>query len=265
MYKATLKGNSLPILKKRTHNIVFIFLFLIPVLSFSQSSDTIIFNPLLDDITLRIPPLQDLLDSAIIHSPLLKAADADIAITKYDIVSVRRQWMNNFYIDGQMLKDYYNGLYTNEVVNSPPTQVLSTQNNYRFLGGVSIRLPMLAFWDLHNQVKGATKKHERAISIKENLKLELRKEIITRYNQLVVNQRMLKIANENITYSSLHQDMAEKEFLDGQSNLFDVARVSEMYRKAVADFESARFEFYNAYMILQEIVGTKFNVINKIE
>jgi outer membrane protein TolC len=253
-------------LKKTGLAFIILSITLGPLIASAQSADSaVVFNPLLDDITLRIPPLQDLIDSAYIHSPLLKIADADISMSKYEITSTRRQWMDNFYIDGSMAKDYYNGLTTNEVVNTNPNQILTNQDNIRMLAGVSIRLPMLAFWDLHNQVKTATKKLERAISVKENQKLELRKEIITRYNQLIVNQRMLKIANDNITFSALHKDMAEKEFINGQSNLYEVARVSEMHRKAIADFESARFEFYNAYMILQEIVGTKFNVIYKIE
>jgi len=268
MCKTNLKRKFLLTIRRRNLTFFFTFLFLIlgSMISLSQNTDSSsVFNPLLDDISLRIPPLQDLIDSALIHSPLLKVADADIAISKYDIITTRRQWMNNFYIDGSMLKDYYDGLTTNEVVNTNPSQILSLQDNYRLSAGISIRLPMIAFWDLNNQVKSATKKLEKAISIKENQKLELRKEIITRYNQLIVNQRVLKISNENITYLTLQKDMVEKEFLNGQASVYEVAQVSEMYRKSITDFEDSRFEFYNAYMILQEIVGTKFNVIYKIE
>lgn len=253
-------------MKKRNRNIVFVFLLMIPTLSLSQSNDTTVtFNPLIDDITLRIPPLQDLIDSAIIHSPLLKIYDADISIATYDIKTARRQWMKEFYIDASAFKDFYNGLTTNEVVNSNPNQILTNQDNNWLRAGVSLRLPMLTFADLHNQVKNATKKLERAMSVKENQILELRKELILRYNQLIINQRILKTANENITYTSLQKDMGEKDFMNGQTTLYELARISEMHRKAVTDFETSRNEFYNAYMILQEIVGIKFNVITKIE
>ncbi|MEI6456365.1 MAG: TolC family protein [bacterium] len=234
--------------------------------SFTQTSDTtIIFNPLIDDITLRIPPLQDLIDSAIIHSPYIKTSEADISIAKYDIKSTRRQWMENFYFDASANRDLYNGLTTNEVINANPNQILTGQTNNRLAAGISIRLPMLSFADLNNQVKNATKKLERAISIKESQILELRKELIIRYNQLIINQRILKSANENITYTSLQKDMGEKEFLNGQTTLYELARISEMHRKAVTDFETSRNEFYNAYMILQEIVGIKFNITTKID
>ncbi len=245
---------------------ILLFIFLRPMILFSQGADSsVTYNPLLDDITLRIPPLQDLIDSALVHSPLLKIADADIAISKYEIVSTRRQWMSNFYLDGSIGKDYYNGLTTNEVYNTTPNQILTDQDNNRLSAGVSVRLPMNAFWDMNNQVKTATKKLERAKSVKANQELELRKEIITRYNKLIVNQRVLKSANENVSFLMLQKDLVEKEFLNGQTTVYQVASVSEMYRKAVTDFEDARFEFYNAYMILEEIVGTKFNVINIVE
>jgi len=253
-------------MKTRYRYLFIFYLILLPAVSFTQGKDsTITFNPLLDDITLRIPPLQDLIDSAIIHSPYLKTSDADIAIAKYEIKTTRRQWMTNFYIDAAAYKDFYTGLTTNEVINSNPNQILTDQNNNRLGAGVSIRLPMLAFADLNNQVKNATKKLEKAISVKESQILELRKEMILRYNQLIINQRILKSANENVTYTSLQKDMGEKEFLNGQTTLYELARISEMHRKAVTDFETARSEFYNAYMILQEIVGIKFNIVTKIE
>jgi len=266
MFDPTLKRISQLIMIKRNRIIPLVFFILVPAFSFSQNMDTTAtFNPLLDDITLRIPPLQDLIDSAIIHSPLLKMTDADIAIAKYDIKTTRRQWMENLYIDAAANRDYYNGLTTNEIINTNPNQILTNQNNNWLRIGVSIRLPMLAFANLNNQVKNSTKKLERAISIKENQILELRKEIILRYNQLIINQRVLKSANENITYTSLQKDMGEKEFLNGQTTLYELARISEMHRKSVTDFELSRNEFYNAYMILQEIVGIKFNIVTKIE
>jgi outer membrane protein TolC len=235
-------------------------------LLFGQREDTTVtFNPMIDDITLRIPPMQDLIDSAMIHSYLLKGEDAKISINKYEIKSARREWLSNLYLDAAASSDLYDGLTNNSTNQGDNSSILSYQSNFRYLLGVSIRMPMDDLYDHRNRVKTATKRLELSIAEKENLRLELRKEIILRYNQLVINQRILKIANENQTYTSLQKDMGEKEFLNGQVTLFELARITEMQRKAVTDFETARIEFYNAYMILQEIVGIKFNVINKIE
>ena len=229
------------------------------------SDTTNAINPFLDDITLRIPPLEDLIDSAIVHSPLLTAQDADIAIWKYKIKTAQRDWMQNLFLDASAQNDLWNATTTNTPSYAEPNTILSDQNNLRVLGSVSFRLPLDDLVDRRNRIKTATKEVERSMATKENLILELRKSIILLYNTLIVNQRKLKIANENVIANSLQKDLAEKEFLNGQSSLYELARINEMYRKAVYDYEDARIEFYNAYMLLQEITGIKFNTVNNID
>jgi outer membrane protein TolC len=223
------------------------------------------FNAFVDDITLRIPPLEDLIDSAIVFSPLLQAQDADIALWKYRIKTARRDWMQNLFLDGHLQTDVWDAYTNNKTSYGDDNTILSYQNNYRAMTMLSVRLPLDDLWDRRNRIKTATKEVERSMAVKSNLILELRKSLILLYNTLIVNQRKLKIANENVIANALQKDLAEKEFLNGQSSLYELARINEMYRKAVYDYEDARIEFYNAYMLLQEITGIKFNTINKIE
>jgi len=236
-----------------------------PLVKAQDAENSAVFNPLLDDITQRIPPLQDLIDSAVIHSPLLKEAQALIDQNRYKVITQKREWMRNFYIDANISNFYYDGLTTNKTNLGDINKVLTTQNINNALGGLSLRLPMDYFWDRGNRIKTAKKEVEKSIAAKDNQKLELRKSIILQYNQLIITQKVLKIANDNQISMQLQRDMGEKEFLNGQMTLYELASISEMNRRAVTDFEQARIEFYNAYMILQEIVGIKFNVINKIE
>ncbi len=226
---------------------------------------TVNFNPFVDDITQRIPPLEDLIDSAIVHSPLLRSQDADIAIWKYKVKTAKREWMENFYIDGLLQNDVWDALTNNKTNYGDDNTILSLQNNNRALASISLRIPMDDFWDRRNRIKTATKQVEKAMALKDNDIVELRKLIIIQYNQLIVNQRILKIANDNVIANGLQKEMGDKEFLNGQTTLYELAYINEMYRKAVTDFEEARNAFYNAYMILQEICGIKFNVINKID
>lgn len=249
--------------------VAFLAVFLTPSTSHAAIScgndTTTTINPFLDDITLRIPPLEDLIDSAIVHSPLLLSQDADIAIWKYKIKSARRDWMQNLFLDAHAQNDIWDAFTNNKTSYGDDNTILSYQNNNRLLAAVSFRLPMDDLWDRRNRIKTATKEVERSMALKSNLILELRKSIILLYNTLIVNQRKLKIANENVISNSLQKDLAEKEFLNGQSSLYELARINEMYRKAVYDYEDARIEFYNAYMLLQEITGIKFNAVNNIE
>ena len=181
------------------------------------------------------------------------------------VKTARREWMQNLYLDFNAIINYYDGLTHNKTNLGDINSVLTTQDANRYAVGASIRMPMDDLWDRRNRVKTATKYVERAISEKDYQTQEIRKAVIEQYNKLIINQRILRIANDNQIFMGMQMAMAEKDFINGQMTLYEMARLNEMNRKAVTDFESARIEFYNAYMILQEIVGIRFNVINKIE
>jgi len=241
-------------------------LLLQPLLSFSQIRDTTYFNPLIDDITLRIPPLEDLIDSAIVHNPQIKYYDADIVEWKYRVKTASRVWMRNFYLDTYIQTDWWDATTDNSYLNQGVVdKIYSFQNSYRGLGQLEIRLPMQDLWDRKNQMKTATKEIEKSMASKDNVILQLRQSIITNYNQLIVNQKILKNANESVIAGAMNKEMGDKEFLNGQSTLYDLAYIMEMYRVAVFNYETSRNAFFNSYMILQELCGFKFNVINKIE
>ena len=230
-----------------------------------QGKDTTMFNPLIDDITNRIPPLEDLIDSAIVHAPILKYYDADIAEWRYKVKTTGRAWMENFYIDALIQSDFWNANTWNNLNGGPFDNTISNQNNTRGIAGLSIRLPMYDFWDRRNQIKTSTKEIEKSMAQRDNQILELRQKIITQYNQLIVNQKILKNANESVIAGAMNKEMGDKEFINGQSSLYDLAYIMEMYRIAVFNYETSRNAFYNSYMILQELCGFRFNVINKIE
>ncbi|MCX6285700.1 MAG: TolC family protein [Bacteroidetes bacterium] len=236
-----------------------------PVLGFGQLRDTTYFNPLIDEITQRIPPLEDLIDSAIVHNPQIKYYEADISAWRYRVKSASRVWMRNFYLEGYLQTDWWDAT-TNNASNLGDNNIMySFQNSYRGLGQLEIRLPMQDLWDRKNQMKTATKEIEKSMANKDNVILELRQKIITQYNQLSVNQKILKNANESVIAGAMNKEMGDKEFLNGQSTLYDLAYIMEMYRVAVYNYETSRNAFFNSYMILQELCGFKFNVINKIE
>ncbi|MFH1297529.1 MAG: TolC family protein, partial [Bacteroidota bacterium] len=206
--------------------------------TFGQTRDTLfVFNPIIDDITLRIPPLDDLIDSAIVNSPHVKEIDAEIYLRKYGIKTTRRDIFANFYFDAG-LNLYYEDALTNTRTNlGDINSVLSNQDNNNYQVGLSIRMPFDDLMDHRNRVKRATKYMEQAFSIREEEIKVIRRDIIEQYNRLIIYQKILKISNDNQIYMSLQMALAEKEFLNGQLSLFELARMNEMNRRAVTDFE----------------------------
>ena len=196
---------------------------------------------------------------------MLKFYDADIAEWRYKVKTASRNWMRNFYIDANVQNDFWDASTSNTSNLGDNSTIYSNQNNYRGLYGIRLSIPMEDLWDRRNQVKTATKEIEKSMAQKDNQVLELRQNIITQYNQLIVNQRILKNANESVIAGAMNKEMGDKEFINGQSTLYELAYIMEMYRIAVYNYETSRNAFYNSYLILQELCGFKFNVINKIE
>jgi len=59
-------------------------------------------------------------------------------------------------------------------------------------------------------------------------------------------------------------EMVEKSFINGTITLTEYSSLTEIASRAEADFETSKMEFRTAYMILEEIVGMKFNLSIKI-
>jgi len=93
---------------------------------------------------------------------------------------------------------------------------------------------------------------------------ELRQLVIRQYNEVIIKQRLLKIKTKYTETSRIHMELVEKEFINGAITLTDYSSLSEIASRAESELESAKMDFRTAYMILEEIVGMKFNLTNKL-
>jgi hypothetical protein len=58
--------------------------------------------------------------------------------------------------------------------------------------------------------------------------------------------------------------MAEKGFVKGSISLDDYARVSEIGTRTETDYETAKMDFINSYMIMEVMTGMNFHLSNEI-
>lgn len=101
---------------------------------------------------------------------------------------------------------------------------------------------------------------EQAKSFSQVQRNELRQFVIRQYNELIIKQRLLKIKAKYTETSRIHMQMVEKEFINGAITLTEYSSLSEIASRAESELESAKMDFRTAYMILEEIVGMKFNL-----
>ncbi len=221
------------------------------------------FSMLEDDISDYIPPLTALIDSAIIHSPLLKAQDAQIYINKYEIKTAKREWTRNLGLETNIKYGSYDNLQVSQYSEDPenPSAFLATNTQTRFSTGIYVKFPFFYLYDRRNQVKIAQEELTQARFDKERMIYELRQLVIQVYNQMLLAQNLVKIHNENSISTDLQVQMAEKMFTNGQLPVSELARLKDIHTRSLINLEQSKSEFQNSFMILEEIVGIKFSLI----
>lgn len=220
-----------------------------------------VFNPIINDISERLPTLQALIDSAIRYSPLIKLHDANISLNKKNILTEKRDWTSNLGMDANIRY----GSVDNVVLSQTSTEtadLISTTINTRYSTGLYIKLPLFDFVNRSNEIAIAKLEFEQAFQQKEQQIIELKKSIIVQYNDLLLKQKLLHLYNSNKETSELQLEMAENQFKNGRIELSDLARIQEAHTKAISSFETIKTEFIIAYYLLEEMTGINFNVKN---
>lgn len=254
------------ILKQFTAILLLILLLPFHILAQEISvSNEDVFNPLTDDITKKIPPLDVLIDSALINSHRLKYWDKEIKITEYELKAAKREWSKDIYFTGEIKEGAWTSLVFIQDEFGNEVGTLGTTNQGRHSIGVGMRLPISDLWDRGNQIKLNKMRVERNIEKMLEDRQSIRANVINLYNEVIIQQNMLKLDIDNIEFSELTAEMADKEFQNGKISLADLSRVRDNLARARYRFVDSQTGFINAYVMLQELTGIKFNELNNWE
>jgi outer membrane protein TolC len=238
---------------------LFLFHFGLPVLGYGQMENP--FDQVKDDISIKLPPLSVLIDSAIVHSAKVKFIDQQLIIDEYKLKAKRIEWSRNI---GLQANTGYGNLYnysssTTGSIDPIPTTAIRSQRQYS--ASVYINLPLNTLLDRKNQIKITATELEQAKSSAISQREEIRQQVIVYYNGLIVKQRVFRIKVKNLETVRVNMQMVEKQFLNGVIPLTDYTQMLGNVANLETDFENAKMDFLTAYMILEEIVGLRFNLV----
>jgi len=223
------------------------------------------FDPLVDNIADKLPPLQILIDSAVKYSPKVRISNADISIMKYNLSEAKIFWTRNFGFSGQLLTGDLYQYSTNQTTGSTPNEFITDRREFSYYVGLFLKLPLSDVLGHKNQINIAKRELERNILLKEEASIDIRKEVIMVYQDLLMRQELLKIKNESQLTTRMQVQMAEIEFKNGTIKIAELARLTEVNAKNLYENKEETFLFYRQYLILEELVGMKFNLISEIE
>jgi len=232
---------------------------------YSQFVDSsMYFNPIKDDISKKIPPIESLIDSAIANSPLILWEELKAARDAYEVKTKRRDWTKNFGITA--IFDWGNYFYNDRDELTRLNQFYLTQSKRMAYGvGIFLRFPVYDFIDRRNNINKMKKEHEMALVYREVRVKEIRIEVIRTYNELLQNQWKLKISNDYQQTSDMMMQNAEIMFLNGEIPPEEYNRQKDYQTKGAIEYAETLGRFNIAFTLLEELVGFKFNLINVLK
>jgi len=219
------------------------------------------FDPLKDEISNKILPLEMLIDSGIANNASIHVRDLQILVNRCRLKTNRVDWTKNIGMQADLRYGNFYSYSTNSTSGIEPPAVATISNEIRYGAALYVKFPLYDFVNRKTQLKLASVEIEQAQGMAEMQRYELRQLIIRQYNDLVLKQRLLRLKNKSLVTSNINMQMADKEFSNGIIPLSEYARISEIVLRSESDYENARMDFMTAYMILEEIVGIKFNLI----
>lgn len=243
--------------------IVFLTLLSIPFRGIAQQSKE--FDLLKDNIEAILPPLETIIDSAIARNPYVKFRDLQITLNRQKLSTSRVEWTRDVGFQTDMRYGTFNNFATNVAGGQQPALSSSQSSEFNYGVGGYIRIPLYDFVNRRHQVKYAKAEIEQAQNYSQVQRNELRQLVIKQYNEVLVKHRLLKIKSKYTETAKINMEMAEKQFLNGVINISEYSTITEIVARGEADFESSKMEFRTAYMLLEEIVGVKFNLTNKLK
>jgi outer membrane protein TolC len=218
------------------------------------------FDVLNDNIETMLPPLETIIDSAIFNNPYVKFRDLQIGVNQNKLEANQLQWSRNLGIQADGRYGTFNNFSTNTSEGQTPSTVSTLTSQFNWGFGAYIKFPLFDVIGRKTQVGLSELEVVQAEEMAQMQRNEVRQAVIKQYNELILSQRLLRNKSKYVETANISMNMAETEFKNGVIPLAEFARISEIESKAELDFETAKMSFTNAYMILEELAGIKFNL-----
>jgi len=203
----------------------------------------------------ELPNLDTLINAAMEFSPALKGMEAQVGRNDAEVKIRKREWSNRVFTD---LGGAYSNNYSVLTVASGETggyESIALGSGNALRAGVMARISLF-------DVIGRNQLIERAKAEKEMSEYDLLvaqqdlKALVTQlYTELVLGKKLVEINTHTFHTLSAQLEMAEKEFRQGEIDITELARVTEIKSKAEVALEQTKANYENLYHQLEILVG----------
>jgi outer membrane protein TolC len=243
---------------KEIFKIVVVFLTFLSTITVGYAQDSIVDINQPESFKLLIPKLEVLIDSALAKNGMLGYRKDEIEVKKANLKSKRRNWTRNFGIQADTRYGNFNNLSNNVSGNDVVTLAsATTQTNYGV--GLYLKIPVFDIFNRKSEIKQAKTEISQAENLVKFQEDEIKEMVIRYYEDLKLKESLLEIQATNLSDAKVNMEMAKKEFTNGQIEIYEYIRISDITAGVATEFEKAKSNLILAKKILENYTGVQIN------
>lgn len=233
-------------------------LIIILINAYGYAQDTIEGVPAVSSYKLLIPDLEILIDSALANNGMLGYRKKEIDVKKTNLIAKRRNWTRNFGVQADTRYGTFDNFSNN--VSGPNTVTLASttiQTNYGV--GLYLKIPVFDIFNRKSDIKQAKAEVSQAEKLVKFQEDEIKETVIRYYEDLILKEQLLEIQAINLSDARVNKEMAKKEFTNGQLELYEYIRISDITAGISTEFEKAKSNLFLAIKLLENLTGVEIN------
>lgn len=209
---------------------------------------------------LTLPSLRAIIDSALKHSPLLKASDAELKTLELDLKIEQKKWSDYIFIEGGGSYGKFDQLVFTEHTESQSIQsgMLNQSTHFRYSVGVGVKLPVSVLLNTKNNVKKANFTKLEFQERQNQVRQDIEEVIISEYYTLQYLNESLKTFTDIYNTLEISYIKAKKDVENGTMELDSFARLVTTLGKAKDTYLKRKHDLHAQYSKLQTIAGISF-------
>ncbi len=211
-----------------------------------------------ESVKLLIPPLNVLIDSALVNNGMLNYRKFEINVKESNLKSKRRDWTRNVGIQA----DTRYGTFSNYSSISGDNTTVNLASNTQQLNynvGFYLKIPVFDILNRNSQVKQAKVELAQAKSLVKFQEDELKELVIRYYEDLVLSQNLLELRASNVADARVNMEMVEKKFRNGLIPIYEYVRISDITSRIASEYETAKSDFLLSKKLMENITGLNIN------
>ena len=205
-----------------------------------------------DPIVLR--SLEELIEDALAHSPLLQLHQNNLEILAQEEYMEKSRWTDYLKVGGRY--DYGSGNFV-RVIENPGDEFYNQSNriNHFYTVGLNAQIPLSTFVHAKSRKNIVRERAENEMLNVRNTERRIREIVTTHYNNLRKNIDLLEIRAEDLEFNAMSVQVSEEFFREGKLDIEAYTKAVRARTQSAELFQEARYEAVLALQMLKEIVG----------